>query len=147
MISFRIAFLPAFAVAFVLAVSAVGKESVSYQNLLTPLLETGTDIIDQPIVYPEGKPKITSAIVTIPPGGETGWHTHEVPLYVYILDGAVTVDYGDKGIKVYEAGKAIMEAMDWAHNGMNKGDEPVRILAVYMGADGKENAAPATVPQ
>jgi hypothetical protein len=40
-----------------------------------------------------------------------------------------------------------MEAMDWAHNGMNKGDEPVRILAVYMGADGKENAAPATVPQ
>jgi quercetin dioxygenase-like cupin family protein len=147
MISFRIAFLPAFAVVFVLAVSAVGKESVSYQNLLTPLLETGTDIIDQPIVYPEGKPKITSAIVTIPSGGETGWHTHEVPLYVYILDGAVTVDYGEKGTKVYEAGKAIMEAMDWAHNGMNKGDEPVRILAVYMGADGKENAAPATVPQ
>ena len=70
-----------------------------------------------------------------------------MPLFVYILDGAVTVDYGDKGTKVYEAGGAIMEAMDWPHNGMNKGSEPVRILAVYMGADGKINAAPASAPK
>jgi len=147
MTSFRLALLPVLAIAFAFSGSARSEESVSYQNLLTPLLETETDIIDQPIVYPTGTPKITSAIVTIPPGGETGWHTHEVPLYVYILDGAVTVDYGDKGTRVYEANSSIMEAMDWPHNGINKGSEPVRILVVYMGAEGKTNAAPADAPQ
>ena len=58
-------------------------------------------MLDQPIAYPSGTPNITAAIVTIPPGGETGWHTHAVPLFAYILDGALTVDYGSKGTKVF----------------------------------------------
>ena len=48
MTSLRIALLPALAVAFLLAGPAIGEESVSYKNLLTPLLETGTDTLDQP---------------------------------------------------------------------------------------------------
>lgn len=143
----KIGFLSALAVAFAIVPPAAAEESKAYENLLTPLLKTGNDIIDQPIVYPTGTPAITAAVVTIPPGGETGWHTHEVPLYVYILDGEVTVDYGDKGIKAYKPGNAFMEAMNWAHNGINKGTEPVRIMAVYMGSDEKTNAATAPAPK
>jgi quercetin dioxygenase-like cupin family protein len=128
------------------AASAVAEESVTYQNLLTPLLSSGTTIIDQPIAYPAGTPKVTGAIVTIPPGGETGWHLHEVPLFVYVLEGEVTVDYGEKGVKVVKQGESILEAMNWAHNGMNKTDKPLRILAVYMGADGVANAETAPAP-
>jgi len=130
-----------------LAAGAAAEESAAYQNLLTPLLSSGTTIIDQPIAYPEGTPKVTGAIVTIPPGGETGWHLHEVPLFVYILEGEVTVDYGEKGVKVVKQGESILEAMDWAHNGMNKTDKPLRILAVYMGADGIDNAETAAAPK
>jgi hypothetical protein len=36
----------------------------------------------------------------------------------------------------------LMEAMDVAHFGVNTGAEPVRILVVYMGADGAENVIP-----
>ncbi|HET7715231.1 MAG TPA: cupin domain-containing protein [Bauldia sp.] len=126
-----------------LAVSAAAEESVTYQNLLTPLLSTGETVIGQDIAYPGGAPKVTAAVVVIPPGGETGWHIHKVPLFVYILEGEVTVDYGEKGVKVIKAGETILEAMDWAHNGMNKTDKPVRILAVYIGADGVSNAEPA----
>ena len=129
------------------AASAVAEESVTYQNLLTPLLSSGTTIIDQPIAYPAGTPKVTGAIVTIPPGGETGWHLHEVPLFVYVLEGEVTVDYGEKGVKVVKEGESILEAMNWAHNGMNKTDKPLRILAVYMGADGVANAETAAAPK
>jgi quercetin dioxygenase-like cupin family protein len=132
---------------FPLAAGAVAEESVTYQNLLTPLLSSGTTIIDQQIAYPAGTAKVTGAIVTIPPGGETGWHLHEVPLFVYILEGEVTVDYGEKGVKVVKEGESILEAMDWAHNGMNKTDKPLRILAVYMGADGVPNAETAADPQ
>lgn len=139
--------IAALALAAIASPQAGAQESKTYQNLLTPLLETGTDIIGQPVVYPPGVPKITAAIVTIPPGGETGWHSHEVPLFVHVLDGEVTVDYGAKGVKVYKAGQSIMEAMNWAHNGMNKSAAPVRILAVYMGSDSRANAAAAPAPQ
>jgi quercetin dioxygenase-like cupin family protein len=124
-----------------LALPAAAQDS-QYQNLLTPLLSGNQTIIDQTIAYPEGTPKVTAAIVVIPPGKDTGWHTHAVPLFVYVLEGEVTVDYGSKGIKVYKAGEALLEAENWPHNGMNKTDELVRIFAVYMGAEGLANATP-----
>lgn len=144
---FKTGFLSILAVVFSVIVSQAAEESAQYQNLLTPLLQSETDIIDQTIAYPPGNPKVTAAIVTIPSGGETGWHTHEVPLFVHVLDGAVTVDYGDKGVKTYKADESIMEAMNWAHNGMNKEDVPVRILVVYMGSEEKANTVSAPAPQ
>lgn len=143
---FKTGFLSALVLGLAVAAPQAAEESAQYKNLLTPLLETETDIIEQPIAYPPGAPKITAAIVTIPPGGETGWHTHEVPLFVHVLDGEVSVDYGDKGIKVYKADESIMEAMNWPHNGINKADMPVRILVVYMGSEGKTNTATAPAP-
>jgi len=134
------------AASLALPLAARGEEPAQYQNLLTPLLSSGTTIIDQPIAYPGGTPKVTAAIVTVPPGGETGWHLHEVPLFAYILEGEITLDYGEKGIKTAKAGDSMLEAMNWAHNGMNKGDVPLRILAVYMGADGLANAETAEAP-
>ena len=121
----------------------------SYQKLLTPLLESGQTIIGEPIAYPSGTPKVTGAVVVLPPGKETGWHIHSVPLFAYVLQGEISVDYGDKGVKAYKAGDAFLEAMNQPHNGMNKGTVPVQILAVYMGAEGKPNATlvPAPAPQ
>ena len=131
----------------VAAAPATAEETISYQSLVTPLLAAGETVIGQPIVYPAGKAKVTAAVVTLPPGGETGWHVHAVPLFATILDGALTVDYGAKGTKLYEAGDSLLEAVDWPHNGTNRGNVPVRILAVYIGADGLANAEPAATPR
>jgi quercetin dioxygenase-like cupin family protein len=119
----------------------------SYQNLLTPVLSGNQTILDQTIAYPGGTPKVTAAIVTLPPGGETGWHTHEIPLFAYILDGELSVDYGDKGAKVYTAGSGLLEAVDWPHNGTNASDVPVRLLAVYIGAEGVATAESVVTPE
>ena len=127
----------------VAATPALGEEPKAYQNLLTPLLSSGETVIGQPIAYPAGTAKVTAAIVTVPPGGETGWHTHPVPLLATILEGELSVDYGSKGTKVFKAGDALLEAMNWPHNATNIGTVPVRILAVYMGADGALNAETA----
>ena len=83
--------------------------------------------------------KITSAIVTLAPGERTGPHKHGVPTYGYILSGAVTVDYGNHGQRVYKAGTASMEAMDVWHDGVNASDEPCRILVVFMGSETARN--------
>jgi quercetin dioxygenase-like cupin family protein len=122
------------------AVQASAEEATSYENLLTTILSGNTTILDQAIAYPSGTPRITAAIITIPPGGQTGWHIHAVPLFAYILDGELTVDYGSKGTKVYAAGGGVLEAVNWPHNGMNKGEVPVSLIAVYMGAEGDANA-------
>ncbi len=122
--------------------SAPAEEAITYKTLVTPLLATSETIIGQPFAYPAGKAKVTAVIVTIPPGGETGWHEHPVPLFGYMLDGVLTVDYGDKGTHTYRPGDSLMEAMNWPHNGTNTGDVAVRILAVYMGAEGVPNATP-----
>ena len=137
--------LLAIAATALLAVAPVHAEDQAarqYQNLLTPLLQGGTDVLGQPLVYPDGPVNITSAMVTIPPGGTTGLHTHEVPLFAHILEGELTVDYGDKGKKVYRAGDSVLEAVNWPHAGTNTGAVPMRLIAVYMGGGGKANTVP-----
>jgi quercetin dioxygenase-like cupin family protein len=104
------------------------------------LLSTGKTVLGQTFSYPAGAPaKVTAAIVTMLPGEQTGWHQHDVPMFGYILEGEITVDYGAAGTRVYHKGDALMEAVDVAHDGRNTGSGNARILAVFMGADGVPN--------
>ena len=84
--------------------------------------------------------------VTLQPGQQTGWHTHPVPLFAYILEGELTVDYGAKGQRTYHKGDGLAEAINEAHNGRNMGQNPVKILAVFIGIEGVQGSAPASPP-
>jgi quercetin dioxygenase-like cupin family protein len=111
---------------------------------LVPLLASGTTIVGEPIAYPSSAPaKITVAILTLAPGQETGWHTHGIPAFGYILEGELMVDYGAKGERIYKAGDALLEAIVEPHNGRNTGAGPMRILAVFIGAEGLPTSVPA----
>ncbi|WP_158541290.1 MULTISPECIES: cupin domain-containing protein [Ruegeria] len=103
------------------------------------LLQTGKSVIGEPLEYPEGKAQITMAIVTMQPGQKTGWHRHEAPLAAYMLEGEITVDYGDAGTKTYKTGDALVEAFRSPHAGVNSGEDIARILAVFAGAEGVSN--------
>jgi quercetin dioxygenase-like cupin family protein len=146
MIRLKTAF-PAFALLLALAGAPAAAQDSQYKSLLTPLFQGAETIIGQPIAYPAGAPKVTAAVVVIAPGKDTGWHTHAVPLFVSVLEGEISVDYGSKGVKVYKPGDSFLEAMDWPHNATNKTDKLVRIMAFYMGAEGKADTAPAKGPQ
>ncbi len=132
------------ATAVLLTSGAGASEKLGYPA--RELLVTGTDVLGQPIAYPAGTPRITSAIVTIAPGGEGQLHRHQVPMYAYVLQGEVTVDYGAHGTKVFRQGEAVMEAQTVPHKGMNKGTEPVALLVVYMGAEGIPGVVPVEPP-
>jgi quercetin dioxygenase-like cupin family protein len=125
----------------------VAQAPATYQNLLTPLFKGNETTIGQKIAYPSGDPRITAATVVIAPGKDTGWHSHEVPLFVTVLEGDISVDYGSKGVKLYKPGDTFLEAEEWPHNATNKTDKIVRLLAVYIGAEGKADTKPATGPQ
>jgi quercetin dioxygenase-like cupin family protein len=111
------------------------------------VLSTGTTVTGQPIRYPSGAPaQLTAVEITLQPGQQTGWHTHPAPLFGYILEGEITVDYGAKGQRTYVKGEGLAEAMDEAHNGRNMGQSPVTILVVFIGVEGMPASVPAPPP-
>ena len=78
-------------------------------------------------------------MLTFAPGASTGLHKHDAPLYVYVLEGTITVTYEGGIVKNYSAGSAILEAVGTAHNGENRTDQTVKLLVVNMGAEGVTN--------
>lgn len=142
--------------AFVCAVALVPLSAAAQQAAPTPppvtagagypavpLIETGKTIVGETIRYPTtGDTQVTAAIFTLGPGARSILHKHGVPLFAYILEGELTVDYGPHGTRVYRKGDALMEAMDVAHFSVNTGAAPVRLLAVYMGAKGAQDVIP-----
>jgi len=99
----------------------------------------GMTVIGQPIAYPDGAPDVTAAIVAMQPGQTTGPHRHDAPLFAYMLEGELTVDYGADGTRTYHAGDGFLEAFRTVHDGTNTGDGVARVLAVFIGADGVAN--------
>lgn len=87
------------------------------------------------------KPEITVLMVEIPAGSETGWHLHPVPVYAYMLSGAITVEM--EGMEKYDfkEGDAILEVINTLHNGKNSGTVPAKLLVFYTG----EQGSPTTV--
>ena len=105
---------------------------------IQPLLRTTTDAAGQPLVYPQAdQPQITSVMVEIPPGAQTGWHKHPYPCVAYILSGSLSVEM--EGGKVHEisAGQALAESVNVLHNGRNTGTEPVKLVMFVMGEKDK----------
>ncbi len=111
------------------------------------VLSTETTVTGEPIKYPSGAPAQLAALeITLAPGQQTGWHTHPVPVFGYILDGELTVDYGPKGQRVYRKGDGFAEATNEAHNGRNLTEKPVTVLAVFAGMEGVKDSVPASPP-
>lgn len=128
------------AIAFLAAVLTIAAEADDDARL-RQVYQGTTTVTGEPIAYPPGQAEVHAVVVTLLPGEETGWHRHDVPLFAYVLEGEVEVDYGEKGTRVYETGMGIVETIR-AHNGRNVGDKSVRILAVYMAAKGVTPTVP-----
>ncbi len=82
-------------------------------------------------------PEVTALLVEIPPGGETGWHLHPVPVYAYVLSGTITVEMERGESRDYKEGEAIFEAVNAVHNGKNLGKVPVKLIVFYTGEEGR----------
>ena len=115
------------------------------------LLETEQTIAGEPLAYPQsGQAKVTSAIITIPPGKSTGWHKHKVPLVGYLLAGELEMEYADGKRVQLKQGEALMEAITVPHIGANLGTEPAQIFVAFLGTDKTDfteiTNAPAIAP-
>lgn len=114
---------------------------ISSEILLRKVAKT---ILDESFYYPAtDNPEVSSSVITLPPGAQTGWHLHEAPMYAYVLEGTLEVTYklgGTEKRNVYKKGEAILEGLDTPHNGVNNTGKPVKILVVNFGSRELENS-------
>ena len=137
----------ALAILLALGIILSGANPAATREEISSLLDTGTTTLGQKLSYPAGVPHVTAVIVTMQPGEQTGWHQHDVPMFCYMLEGEITVDYGKSGTRTYCKGDALMEAIDVVHDGRNTGRNPARVLAVFFGANGVPNTEMGATPQ
>jgi quercetin dioxygenase-like cupin family protein len=96
-----------------------------------------TTIAGEPLSYlATPTPEVSSSIMTIPPGTSTLWMTHPVPIYIYVLEGTLTVVFADGPPRTFGAGQAFLQARAKWHRGRNDGKVAMRFLAVSLGASG-----------
>jgi quercetin dioxygenase-like cupin family protein len=110
---------------------------------ITPLLETTTTWEGSPIRHPRGTAQITGLMVEIPAGGETGWHSHPVPSFGYILEGTLDVTLKNGRVKRLNAGEAVAEVIDTVHNGHVVGAQAVKLIVFYVGTENGALTTPA----
>ena len=77
-------------------------------------------------------------VADIAPGGETGRHTHPTPRFVYVLEGAVTLEMDGKPSQTFKAGQAFVELPNMVHNFKNASTtEPAKGLGFQYAAEGQ----------
>jgi quercetin dioxygenase-like cupin family protein len=103
---------------------------------LTPVLQTATTFAGQPIYFPQGSNQLVAVLAEVAPGGQVGRHLHPNPLFVYILEGTLTIEMEGHGTHAFRAGEGLAEVINTWHNGRNLGDSPVRFLIVVASQDG-----------
>ena len=106
---------------------------------LTPILETTTTFTGQPIRFPQGDNQFTAVLAEVAPGGQVGRHMHPVPLFVYMLEGTLSIEMEGHGTHSFTAGQGFAEVTNSWHNGRNLGEKPVRFLIVFSGQKGVPN--------
>ncbi|MGQ0568867.1 MAG: cupin domain-containing protein [Armatimonadota bacterium] len=103
----------------------------------TTLLQTTTTAVGQTIQFPQGRNQFTGVVIELAPGGEVGRHMHPFPNYVYVLVGEITIETDGQSPRTYRPGETFAESVNTWHNGVNRGTQPVRILVVFAGEEGK----------
>jgi quercetin dioxygenase-like cupin family protein len=104
------------------------------------ILKTTQTVVGGSLKYPaSGVPEVSSAIVTIQPGGHTALHQHPVVTVVCVLEGEAELHVGEK-VFHYKAGDSWVEPIDTPNQLFNPGSVPTKNLVVFVGEQGKPNS-------
>jgi quercetin dioxygenase-like cupin family protein len=69
----------------------------------------------------------------------SGWHEHPNIRYVYVIDGALTIELENGTRREFAPGMIFVEALGTRHHGMNAGSTPTRVLFIDHSEEGQSN--------
>lgn len=70
--------------------------------------------------------------VEIPVGGREGRHTHPGLLLIHVEEGTLTLEYEGKPSTDYKPGDSVIVEADKIHEGINKGNTPIKVIATFV---------------
>jgi quercetin dioxygenase-like cupin family protein len=96
----------------------------------------------------KGPTDVTFRMVTIAPGGSTGWHYHDGELLAVVRSGTLTRYFADCATETTVAGTSFVEPAGrrHVHLGRNLGPEPVVLWVAYVVPQGSPLAVDAPDP-
>ena len=104
----------------------------------TRILQTTTSDAGTRISYPPtDSAEVTALMIEVPPGAEGTLHRHEVPVFIYVLEGTLDVDTEGVGTRSHTAGEGFLEAQNANHTVKNRGTKVARALIVVAGIQGR----------
>lgn len=107
---------------------------------LIPVLKASATISGQPIVFVKtDNPEVTSTLLILEAGGETGKHYHPTSSFNYVLEGVITIEFEDGKQREFKAGEAYMETVNTLHNARNLGDVPTKLIVATFSEKGRSN--------
>lgn len=118
------------------AAGAAVKTDYAPAVKVTRLLKSTTDSAGRPLAYPkpeDGQAEVTALLVEIAPGGETGWHKHPLTCLAYLMEGEIEVTLANGAVHVVKAGDPLCEVVELAHNGVNRGKVPAKLVFFVLG--------------
>lgn len=112
-------------------------EPTTLQPSETLLLQSTEDALQNKIAYPtSGDARVTASILTLEPGQRGKVLEYETPMFGYVLEGEITLNYGRNGVREFRAGESMLQPMNRPFRTINEGGETAKILLVSMGATG-----------
>lgn len=77
------------------------------------------------------------ALVELPPGAAEGPHTHPADVFVFVLEGAITLENEDAQTATFKAGDVFRIFPGKVHQAINNGSTPAKLAAVFVTEKGK----------
>ena len=86
---------------------------------------------------------LTGQTIEIEPGGQTGRQRHQVPTFIYVLEGTLVTNseggrVGVSGVQYHAAGQSYSDPVGVWHNHSNPGSAPVKYLLLFLSTPGGE---------
>jgi quercetin dioxygenase-like cupin family protein len=119
-------------VVLALAAAAAGISAVRAQQHAAP---TRT-VLQKHDLQAQGEEGVM-VLVDIPVGAREGRHTHPAEVFVYVLEGTLTLDKEGEPSASYKAGETFFVERGIVHEGRNGGSTPVKAVAVFVTDKGK----------
>lgn len=124
------------AVAGAVAVGTLGIQAGKAAEEYKPKV-TATALLEEPLAGVKGK-KVIIKHFALPPGHVGGKHFHPGPVYVYVLEGALTVEVKGQGTQTVSAGKLYKEPLGRVMQARNLSAKGwTKIVVFQVGAEGK----------
>jgi len=105
-------------------------------NTLITSLGAFREVVSVPVV-------LSGQTIEIEPGGQTGRQRHNVPTFIYVLEGTLVTNseggrVGVSGAQYHAAGQSYSDPVGVWHNHSNPGTTPVKYLLLFLSTPGGE---------